>query len=229
MADVDRFTRKACLKSRKVVTMSLDDLSEAVWFAIVEELYDSNEYPSPTHLITVGNRAAARANQDENQVRGFDLTTGQIRARFTAYWGGKRSSGGVDAGDGFSDRLIENLALPQVLSRLSPGEYEALAALAVHESQSRAAEAIGVHISTFETRLREARQHVKELWFEHETPRSARPHDPNYACPRGHKRSEHGRWRKKANNWDCRECERARVLKRSRERARLADPENEAA
>lgn len=91
----------------------------------------------------------------------------------------------------FTDRIVEREALPQVLSKLTPREYEAIATLAAYGSQKAAAEALGLTSRAFGMRLWNARMRLWRFWFEHETP-PPRSRTSATTCRYGHLKAEHG-------------------------------------
>lgn len=188
-ADLDRFARMAM--SRQIGTYALDpvDRYEAAWSAIALALYEADEQPSPGALIYVGWNAISAANADEARHHGRDLIRhkGTTRSAFWLYWD-KRYARSPENG------IVERLALDQIWPQLTPGQQEALTALAVHGSMAEAARALGKSPSSLHQLAHKGRERFKALWHEGETPsrpwgRDRRRTEPATHCPSGHERT----------------------------------------
>ncbi|MDI6908633.1 hypothetical protein [Nocardioides sp.] len=212
MDDLNRATGTAVRQSRG--GRALDYVTpnhrwDCAWFGVVEHLYASEGPPEFFDLVDAGRRAIRAAAEDDARERGvlksnrpnpgrrYSLRSGHMK-----YWINDNRTKSAD----FTERTVERLALPQVLALLSEIEYEAIAAMAVHGTQSAAAAALGLGHSAFETRLYRARERILRAWLEGETPWSLRNVDLNYECRAGHLRTEHGFRLNGDGPWRCRAC-----------------------
>ena len=144
-----------------------EDRYEAAWGAAVEFLYSADGPVSALDLLQAASRGLSR------------LAKAFLRDRGYAW---NRPGGGATAAPWFwrywispelappEQETVEQTALAQVMARLSPVQAEALHALAEHGSHQAAADALGVQLHTFDTRLSRARQRFLVLWHEHEAP-----------------------------------------------------------
>lgn len=183
MADVERASRTAASRAQTSSHLSWNERYDIAWMAIVEAIYDSDG-PPEEGLTKVGLRAVGAEGTALLRQHGLGANRGEdeFTPRFTAYWIRRPDTD-------FTDKIVERLSLPQVLSTLTPLQYEALAALAVYGSQKAAAEALGVEITVFYNRTRKARSRAIAAWFGDETPRAPVAHSGD-ACQAGHSRSE---------------------------------------
>jgi hypothetical protein len=202
MADVERAARRATGASGTGATMmSSSDRFEAAWFGIIEYLYDNDEFEiEPTHQYLVGVGVGAVRNLAEKayQHRGIDRHASEVRPSFAKFW--VRPGG---AHEDFTDRLVERLALPQILSLLTADEYEALSALAVYEKEEYAADAIRISTYLLRARIKRARAKITANWYAPDHPPTQK-HDYLQACKHGHPR-EAG-W---VRGQRCRKCTRS--------------------
>ena len=221
MADLEAFARKAARLANAPV-MSREDAADTAWHGIVEALYTATEKPPPHQLIGAGVTIVQRERRDWYRHHGVDVDhPGRgDRPAFTTYWGPGR--GDTTAHDGFSDRVVERMALPQVLAVLTARQYEVVVALAAFDGDARqAAAALGITLGTLQQAAQDARQRILGVWFEHETPRFGGGHcsDPD-RCRNGHLRAEHS-YTQPNGALACRECRR-RVARNRMRRVREA-------
>lgn len=222
MAEIDGM---AHLAARARASGLIDD-EEAIavaWHAIVVALYEADEEPSRYEVVRAGMHAL---RQEKDKLRSFYgigsyPKGGGERAgmpKFHTYWGVR-----LDGDDGFSERIVERLALPAVLSVLTPKQYEAISTLAAFNGdRHEAAAALGLTVDGLDSRLRFARRILLALWLEGETPRRKKPVEG--MCRAGHPRAEHS-VRDSYNRWKCVTCQRGysrRATRRYRERDREA-------
>ncbi|MBB3041161.1 hypothetical protein [Nocardioides soli] len=205
MADVDRLARFTA-RIRNTSLVGFDERYETAWLAIIERLYDGPEMPTSEDLIQVGKGAIRDEVNALLHHRGINNYTYQDTPNSWKYWSVISA-----ADEDFTGRLVERLALPQVLALLTPGEYEAIAALAANGTQAAAAAAVGIKPSAFTARIARARQRIIEAWFEHETPRKSTTKGNDIACSAGHPRATHST-KDSLGHWDCRTCRRRRDL-----------------
>jgi DNA-directed RNA polymerase specialized sigma24 family protein len=170
---------------RSLAVLGYEDRYDTAYLAVVEHLYSVQEVPDWRDLRNAAHDALRDACGAWYQSHGVNDMTMEQRPSFHQYWLP------VVAGlSDFTDRVAERLALPQVLATLTPAHYEALAALAVHGSNTAAAAAIGIKPAVFNNRIQKARQAAIAAWFDHEQP--PKKPDRATACKQGHLWSEHG-------------------------------------
>lgn len=222
MGHVDRLANRV---ARDVWVSRLIDESEkreAAWFAMIEMLYEEAERPTPGQLIWAGKVGVFRSHESALRHHGlakrYDFAPSP---RFSAYW--MHHAG--HTGDDFTEKIAERLALPQVLAVLTPKQYEAIVALAVHRKQTIAAEALGLEIKTFQRRIQVARKRLKEVWFGPETPRITV--STKEACKWGHLYAEYGVL-KTDGRVHCGECAREAARRSARRRRGAGDSALEA-
>lgn len=209
MADVEALTRTASWGSTRGRMLDASDRWDYAWHAIVEHLYTTEQRPTNVELVRVGMNALQAVVAENLHHHGSNLHTFEVGPQFGKYW-----LPVAGTGEDFTDRLIERMALPQVLGQLTAGEYEAIAALAVHGSQPAAADALGITISAMSMRLRTARQRILTVWLEGETPPRVRKADLEKVCRNGHDRATHSD-KDEQGNWRCRRCQRNGARRRS--------------
>lgn len=212
MADLDRLSRMAHRYGG--TSNDIDEQLNAAWVGIVERLYTSEQHPSRSELITAGKFAIMSWRDSYLKMHGFSRKTSKRTPNHVTYW---RSGAGRARAEDFTDGLVERLALPQILGSLTVKQYEAVVALAAYGQRAPAADALGLTLPAFDSRIEKARRRINALWFEPDTPRptwtKARI---NEVCRYGHSR-EHSY--KDANDlWVCNVCKRNDSRRR---RARL--------
>jgi hypothetical protein len=147
----------------------------------VERLYsaDESEPPSALDLLKAGTRGLKRLNSAAMRDRGYAYKgSGGTRAvpSFWRYWVSPGAAGPEEA-------TVDRAALAQIMARLTPVQAGALLALAEHGSHQTAADALGVPVSTFESRLDRARSAFLVLWHEHEVPSRKRRDKQEFRRP----------------------------------------------
>lgn len=208
MADLDRIAWRAVRKNRSGA-LDPEDKHYAAWHGVIDELFATNDAPTPYELLVAGLKALDRAVQSEARHHGSPTFDGQDwhnAPRFSQYWLPVRQP----QSDGFTDRLVEVVALPAALSVLSAEQYEAIVTLAAFDNDMQAAaDAIGMKYHGAYYRVQSARKLIKEVWFEGETPAGSKPtsSDETGTCRSGHSRAEHG-VRQPSGVWLCRMCAR---------------------
>lgn len=225
MADIDGCTRSAMNISYRSWMLEWNDRWETAWDGIVVHLYRADAAPTRHELVTAGLNALGAMADAYWHHHGINPRTREMGANVARFWlapvGGQLAD--------FTDSIAERLALPQVLAVLTDLEYEAIAALAAHGSNTAAAAALGITTKTFSARVNAARRRFVETWLDHETP--PRAADLTQTCRAGHPRDdENGYVINGGRHWRCRTCGRARDRKRkalnatdeTREKARLA-------
>lgn len=169
------------------------DRHDAAWHAIAVRLYAAGDAPRPGELKRIGIRAINDHITDEGHHHGVDRNTPysgreSMRAYRRYWWDITRATPSPE------NRIIERIALPQILSRLTPPARAAIDALAVHGDYQAAANALGLDYYTFTTRIRRARGLLLRLWHEGQRPPphrrdrrvQARGHGLATHCAAGH-------------------------------------------
>lgn len=217
MADVDKIAWRAVRRSG-VRAMDTSTAYGLAWHGIIECLYAEGDPPDSYELQVRGMTAVRRQRQADLRHYGYDRETGDERPAFVKFWLPVRT----DRADGFTDRLVEAITLPQVLARLTVKQYEVIATLAAYDGdRDAAARALGMNKKAFEFQLYNARDVAAEAWFDDETPHTnrARAESPE-VCRFGHSREEYAY--EKGGQRRCQLCDRNAARRR---RARHAgDP-----
>lgn len=222
MADLERLTWTAVRRRTTSLVLDLEDRYETAWHGIVVALYDSHEPPTRWDLIHAGMREVDHAADEQLREHGKDMRRSRPLTGYVKYWLPIKHG----QTDGFSDHLVEVMALPAALSVLTAAQYEAITALAAHDNDGLAAAAsLGLTRVAFAQRLSTGRKRVKEVWFEGETVRSGVSGVSGEACRSGHSRAEFGvrvdRGPERGGvGWDCTRCRRNKSRRR---RARSTD------
>lgn len=199
MAEVQRIARY-CANYGDGRNLDASDRYDCAWFGVVEHLYAAVERPTGNELIVAGRKAVRQLYNDHLRHHGIDKNTLNPAPNFAKFWFPPSPPE-----DGFSEKMIERLALPQVLSKLTPIEYQAITTLAIHGSREGAAAALGIPMGTFNDRIIRARDRIARLWMAPETVPKRRPRISEEACRSGHARAEHG-YKTNAGKWACRIC-----------------------
>jgi hypothetical protein len=155
-------------------TMASDwhDRYETAWSAIAEHLYTAEHWPPRHDLVRAGQLAIYAVVDDERQAYGYyrRKTDGAEHGAFSSpafrtYWW--ELSGAAHSPE---SRIVEAYALSQILPALTPGQTEAIAALAAHGDWHRAAAALGMTYSAFRSQVAKGRLRFFALWHEGEAP-----------------------------------------------------------
>lgn len=168
LADLEMLARAAVAAAYSQVQDYLDRYDTA-WFAIVEALYTAEQRPEPWQLKHAGVTAVNREGQDHGRHHGHDRRTpeaGYEAARgFLRYWElDSRPTGSCE------ERVCDQLALWQIWPTLSETHRAVLLALAAHEDQQAAANAVDKSYGCFGSHLKDARRGFLKLWHEGEEP-----------------------------------------------------------
>lgn len=222
--DIDRMARAACVADRSY-SSDMTTRYETAWSAIALALSEADEPPARADLVRAGWQAIyreVRAVQDMHGVSREDRS-GQIGSapRFAAYWR-------VVHHEGADERIVEDIAVHQVLAVLSDPYRDAILALAVHDTYQAAADALGITYKALVARIGTARRRVRAAWFAPETAPAVKGTDrrvgaygrtPSTQCGAGHE------WTPENTRWDrgrsagrrvrtCRACEHERGQQR---------------
>lgn len=218
MADIERIAWHAVGKHFYSATMDNSDRYDCAWHEIVLELYSTDDPPTVHELFRAAYGALNREVKAHQRHHGRPMDD-HCAPNFNRYWLPIK----YGRTDGFSERIVETMALYDALGMLSGDQYEALSTLAAFENAGKpAAEALGLKYSTFMQRVYAGREVIKQVWFGDETPPSRKV---GQTCKSGHPRAEYGKQRTNGV-WECLQCRRLadrRASRRRREAARAAD------
>ncbi|GAA0903134.1 hypothetical protein [Virgisporangium aurantiacum] len=187
ITELDATAAKAAHTSpwRQVAFRQRVDIAQ---FAILELLYAADDRPGFWILVKAGQRAIHSYAVKELHHRGLIARTGAPGGvpitRYWTYWQALAA-----ATESHEDRIVEAVAVHQILSTLRPAYLRVIRALADHDDYSLAAESLNKARHGFITTLYIARRLCRELWHEHETPSQIWGHDHRSARTR---REGHG-------------------------------------
>lgn len=154
-----------------------DDRYEIAFSAIVDRLYTAQTRPGAGHLFNEARTALYTAFLTQQRQRGipFDAPGKSNQAlRFRQYWNDWATRSTTASPE---RRVVEPMAVEQILPLLAPAERAALLALAEHESYVAAAAALGLSRKTFSCYVSKARRRFRVWWHEGETPSGQWRHD----------------------------------------------------
>ena len=147
---------------------------DTAFSAIAEALCAAPWWPTRPALVQAGQLAIYKAVNDMQQAHGYyrRKTDGARHGAasspaFLTFWwdlSGARLAGSPE------HAVVERLTLAAVLPRLTPGQRDALAALAVHDDYQTAADSLGMTAVGFKSQISNARRRFLALWHEGETP-----------------------------------------------------------
>jgi hypothetical protein len=226
LKDIHQVTGAACIADR---TMALDyaDKRDIAWSAIAEHLCTVEEPPHRQELVRIGWQAIYRTVRDSYRQRGYsdgNYADGEATMpRFVMFWGSTVTPS-------HEDRVIESMAVHQVVDVLTPTYRDALVALAVADDYMLGAARLGISYEAFVARIGTARKRILGLWHEGETPHRPRRTDRRVEvhgrelathCGNGHEwtpdntLTSHGMRRGKPfTRRFCRACDRERSQRR---------------
>ena len=215
MADIERLAWAAMRRQSGAFVLDTEERYQNAWHGVVVALFEATSWPHHFDLIGAGMDALSTAAADERRCGIPDAT--QQGPNFIKYW---RVQNGRDS-DGFSDHLVEVMSLPAILGTLTPGQYQAIVALAAHDNDNvAAAEALGISIAALKAQVSAARKRARAAWYGDETPPD---HRKANTCGSGHDRAKHGQQRPDGV-WQCNLCRRnAERRRRAKTRGDLAD------
>lgn len=141
------------------------DQYAAAWHGIVEHLYASTAPPTRGELMEAGRRALVAEVRDSMRHRGARRDTTNNGARYAAYWdwAGRATPSPENA-------VVDRIALYEILPALTPGQQEALIALASAGDYATAAGLLGVSEAGLKSQLMLGRRRFRALWHEGEEP-----------------------------------------------------------
>lgn len=141
-----------------------EDLYAAAWHGIVECLYSSDVVPRRNELMEAGRRSLAsdvKANMRHHGARRDGTHSGLKYAQYWEWHGRTVPSP--------ESRIVDSLALHQILPTLTVGQRRAIEALAATGDYQQAARLLGIE-SGIKSQLAKGRRRFRELWHEGETP-----------------------------------------------------------
>ncbi len=169
LAQLDRIAALATNTGRQMAMHYLDRREEA-WGAIVEHLYSAETAPTAHQLVEVGRNAIYALVRSERREQGFyrEHTDGTAHGpgsspKFQQYW--EFVARAVSSPEG---GVVERLALKQILPHLSPGQRDAVNALAACGYYQDAADLAGMTMANFKSQLAKGRGRCRKLWHEGE-------------------------------------------------------------
>jgi hypothetical protein len=175
LTELDATAAKAAHASpwRQVAFRQRVDIAQ---FAILELLYTADDRPGFWTLVKAGQRAIHSYAVKELHHRGLVARTGAPGGvpitRYWTYWQALAA-----ATESHEDRIVEAVAVYQILATLRPAYLRVIHALAEHDDYTLAAQSLGKARHGFITTLCVARQFCLQLWHEHETPSRIWGHD----------------------------------------------------
>lgn len=146
------------------------DQVDTAWSGIVEHLYAVDDEPTESELLAAGTRALVEDTKGYRKLHG--IRDGGTHAgehgfigdgpRFAAYWY-------EPPAEPWDERIIDRMALAQILATAKPLHLDAVGALAATDNYATAAEVLGLKASALSVRLSEARKQFRRHWFAPDT------------------------------------------------------------
>jgi hypothetical protein len=164
LADLDALTREVLRLDRWNRAGDVDERHAAIWHAIAEHIVVAEQPPGRQELLTAGVKASNAHVKREMKFHGRDpVNIGERMPNYERYWASNPTPSP-------ETRIVERIALSQVLPLLTKRQAEALTALAAYEDYSTAATAIGSTYATYTTLVTQARRRIYKAWHQGETP-----------------------------------------------------------
>ncbi len=233
LLDLEQMTRAAVIADRSMAS-NIEDRKDTAWSAIAEHLCLSEEPPTRQELIRIGWQAIYREARIAFRDRGrpdkaWSSDDYESRPRFAQYW---RDMQVTPSHEG---RVVESIAVWQVLEPLTDTYRSAVVALATLDDYAKAADMLGINYKAFGMRIQTARKAVLSLWHEGETPYLSRHRTDRRVGSRSAEKATHcsggHEWTpentyvrnrilrgKRHTSRVCRTCEHERSVRRSEER-----------
>jgi hypothetical protein len=168
LANLDQLTRLAVGRCGPMAS-DYCDRRDIVWSAIAEALYSATTPPHPSDLIRAGQRAlwdSVTANLRHDGYAGHQVGSGPGSGRaFQVFWAEHAVPTPSPEG-----RIVEHLALAQIMPLLTPRQRDVITALAAHGDYQVAADAIGLTRNAFVAIASDARSRFRAWWHEGEAP-----------------------------------------------------------
>lgn len=166
VADVHRMALGAASSRYTYHRLPHHERVDIAWGAIVGRIYTDEPYPTPGNLAIVGQNAISRATESTARHYGLDSQTFQPKHVFARYW--------ATFPVPLEDRVVERVAVLQILATLPVMQRQALIALAIHCTSYAAAPTLGLSERAFRRHLRLARLAFDAAWYAPETPQARR-------------------------------------------------------
>jgi hypothetical protein len=220
LTDIDRMARAACTADRSLAG-DMTTRYDTAWSGIALALVEAESWPRPEALVRAGWQAIYAEVRAMQHTYGYSEHAKDFGPRAAAYWTR------VPA-DHAEDRVIEPLAVQQIVATLTTAESRAITALAIHDDYQAAADALGVGYTTLHQAVRAARARFQRRWYAPETPPPVRGMDKRVrsrtlsaACPQGHEFTPENTWRPPGGG--SRRCRTCMAAARPGARARAAE------
>jgi len=196
---------------------------DTAWSGIAEALYAAEHEPSENELLQAGTRALVEDTKAYRKHHG--LRDGGLVGdgpRFAAFWYDPPN-------EPWEDRLIDRIAIGQIMPTLKPHLAETVGALATLGDYAAAADAVGVKYGALTMRMREARQAFQRQWYAPDAPPPTRGTDrrvgsyarpPRTHCSEGHELTPENTYRRpnpkpgRRGERVCKTCEAKRSQRR---------------
>ena len=214
VGQIDSASKAAALHCWSQV-LPMDERYETAWGAIAEAAASSDDRMRYTDMIQIGKEAI------DDEARDWGRHHGRSNGRsFQAFWLDRYE---LDAANNkFEARLVDQLALAQIMAVLPGRMSTALIALAIAGDLSGAAQLLGQHYDTVTRNVRDARRAIYAMWFEGQTPpdppidRRVESYQRPRAeeCPQGHELTADNVYRLGRTGRTCRACQIARSAAR---------------
>ena len=195
--------------------LPMDERYETAWGAIAEAAASNDQRLRYNEMIQIGKEAI------DDEARDWGRHHGRSNRRsFQAFWLDRWE---LDAANNqFEGRLVDQLALGQVMTVLPARMSTALIALAIGGDLACAARLLGQHYDTVTRNVRDGRRAIYAMWFEGQTPplipidRRVESYERPRAeeCPQGHELTPDNVYRLGRTGRTCRTCQIARSAAR---------------
>lgn len=197
------------------------DRFDTAYGAIVITLYESPNWPTRYQLMQAGALAVNRMVAEVMHLRGYRDNNAYNGAgsspRFVVYWDALRITPSHET------RVVEHVAVEQILPRLTPREAQAITALAATGDYQAGADLLGMGYDQFCGAVARARRRAFALWHEGETPCRRWRKDVRVGsrtavrpthCPKGHPYDETNTAYARNGAIRCKRCHREREAAR---------------
>jgi DNA-binding CsgD family transcriptional regulator len=159
------------------------DAYDIAYGGVAEALYAAEQTPTLLDLIRAGVDTLKEEIRTDMKAHGRHPSRPGVGPRYVAYWWGQRVTHFPE------DRIIDRIALVEILPLLTKRQCEAVVAFAATGSSDATAEALGISVKTARNHLVAARHTFRLWWHEHETPAAFR--GLAATCRNGHDRAEY--------------------------------------
>lgn len=173
LLDLDQMTH-AAMKADRSMAMDYADRRDIAWSAIAEALCEAPHWPRRSTLIQAGWQAIYRSVREDYRQHGYAdrawANGHATAARYVQFWYSPVQPT-------HEDRIVERVAVSQVIGTLTATNRNALIALAAYGDYQAGADSLGITYKAFVARVGTARKQTHALWHEGETPRRIRTTD----------------------------------------------------